>query len=116
MSYCNPTWVSDYNFGKLFSRMKLVNGADFQYPGNQAPKQYARVDLSGDGQQANWLEPITFDRPPMGQPQQVELTTASGTTTVSGHYYPYSHLSGGVLLFAKPPSLVLGVNGRAVSK
>jgi len=118
MSYCNPTWVSDYNFGKLFSRMKLVNGADFQYPGAEIPKQYARVDLSGDSEQASWLSPITLSRPPLADAQQVELKTVSGTITVSGHYYPYSHLSGGVLLFTQPANielgLVLSVDGRKI--
>lgn len=105
MGYCNPTWVSDYNFKQLFNRIKFVNGAAFSYPGTTAPQWYSRVSLTaapGQSQlQGEWLEPLQLATPPAGKPLKLMVATESGSQSVEGQLFPYSHIQGGVLLFQK---------------
>lgn len=101
MSYCNPTWISDYNFRKIFDRVKILNGADIQVPAELRHLTWDRVKVGPD----NSLEPmsaITMDLPPVGQAVAVEVETSSGTEQLSGHLVRYDHLDGGVLFV--PPT------------
>jgi hypothetical protein len=54
---------------------------------------------------------ITRQRPPAGQSKSVEITTqgqqGEGTQIGSGHYYPYSHITGGMLYIMRPKSYTL---------
>ena len=43
--------------------------------------------------------PPTLDLPPAGELTTVTVTTPSGESDVTGHFYPYDHLDGGLLLF-----------------
>ena len=42
MSYCDPTWISDYNFLALFDRVRSVNSAYVYTP----PELMDRIDTS----------------------------------------------------------------------
>ncbi len=105
MGYCDPTWVSDYHFKQLFNRIKFVNGAAFSYPGTSAPQWYSRISLTSDsGQtpfQGEWLEPLELATPPAGEPLKLTIATESGSQSVEGQFFRYSHIQGGVLLFQK---------------
>ncbi len=99
MSYCHPEWVSDFNFVKLFERLKLINNAAWQ---EGPPVVFDRIAIRANGS-ATWLKPIVHSSAPSGQPTELELTTRSGKQKLTGHFYPYSHLAGGVVLVPKTP-------------
>jgi hypothetical protein len=88
------SWVSDYHFRALFDRLRLVNQASGDaLPG--APQRYARILIDERGK-ASWSAPLTLDRQPLGAPMRVQL----GASEVSGWFYPFNHLPGGVVLIA----------------
>ncbi len=96
MGYCDPTFVSDYTYGALATRMGLVYGAAFEIPG---PTQtWQMVNVRGDGT----LEPgeqILTSRPAFGDARTVDLTLLDGKKgAVTGAYYPWDHLPGGLLV------------------
>jgi len=99
MSYCDPIWVSDYHFIRLFDRLRMVNMAmgDWQLPAEQPALTYERVILLPDGT-AHWRDVLEVDLPPQGELSTVTATTADGTVELTGHFFPYSHGGGGLLL------------------
>ncbi|MBW2454288.1 MAG: hypothetical protein JRI68_07250 [Deltaproteobacteria bacterium] len=99
MSYCDPIWVSDYHFIRLFDRLRMVNMAsgDWVLPTEQTDLTYERVILLPDGT-ASWRDSITLDLPAQGQMTTVAASTDAGTVKLTGHFYPYSHGGGGLLL------------------
>jgi hypothetical protein len=55
MSYCEPTWISDYNYEKIATRCKAVNNAArIFFNGEQAPTTWRGILLSASGS-ARWL-------------------------------------------------------------
>ena len=116
MSYCDPSWVSDYTFQALFNRIKSVNGAQLVIPQDQLDLQYERVRVDGDGN-LSWMPTRTIHRPPFGEPKNVVLQAeGGGTETVTGQYFPYDHLPGGVLMWKKPayfaPAVSIDLGGK----
>jgi hypothetical protein len=120
MGYCDPTWVSDYQFKRLFNRIKLVNGADFSYPEGSLNQRYSRVSITSNtatantgtakrgraAWQARWLAPIDLATPPMGEPLALHIETADGEQSLVGQLLRYTHIAGGIVLFqhlASPP-------------
>lgn len=103
MSYCNPTFVSDYSFQQLFNRIKAVNGASFEIPETLKHAEYERITIGPDGE-VQWHEAIELDTPPFGQLTTLTVEDEEGETEVTGHFYPYSHIDGGMLVFAKSPT------------
>lgn len=94
MSYCHPEWISDFNFKQLFNRIKLVNNA--AWVGGQ-PVLWDRVAIDAEGS-ATWLDPIENTSAPNGKATSLDVTTDEGELHVTGHFYPYSHVGGGVML------------------
>lgn len=47
MSYCDPQWISDTNYGKLFSRIKYVNQNAYEVP--TPPQAYQKLLVDVDG-------------------------------------------------------------------
>jgi hypothetical protein len=88
MSYCQPQWVSDYTYRGLFDRIALVNGASIK-PGPVRSFRWATYD----GANITWGARFT-DTTPLS-----DVTTVGGVT---GHYYPYDHLPGGLLIVPEP--------------
>jgi hypothetical protein len=104
MSYCSPAWVSDYTFGALFSRIKTVNGAKVIYPADQIDQTYERVRVDGQGN-LSWMSNASLHSPPMAEPRTVTIQSDAGSESLTGQYYPYDHLEGGVLVWKKPQNL-----------
>ncbi|RLB61234.1 MAG: hypothetical protein DRI90_11805, partial [Deltaproteobacteria bacterium] len=100
MSYCDPIWVSDYHFIRMFDRLRMVNAAaaDLQLSAELIDQTYERVLIDLDGT-ASWQDPLTLHRPPQGQLRTLTASTAAGTVELTGHFYPMSHIAGGMLLF-----------------
>jgi hypothetical protein len=113
MSYCNPAWISDYNFSNIFDRVKYVNSAASLFvPAHLANRSYERVRVNGDGT-LTWLEPVVLERPPIGELTDVTVDTVAGPEQLSGALYRYDHLDGGVLFI--PPTSASLVTGGVVT-
>jgi hypothetical protein len=106
MSYCDPYWISDYNFIKLFERIRVVNGASARVlpPQDAAHQPYERISI-GPGSEARWLDPLELDTPPGGEPMTALVHVGGKVVPVKGSWHRYSDLPGGVLLFPEPPIL-----------
>ena len=45
---------------------------------------------------------MKVSRPPTGVPRDVDVATHSGNQRVTGYFFPFDHLPGGILLY--PPT------------
>lgn len=62
MTYCSPTWVSDWTWNKIYRRIKTLTSWDFEAPGAGEPMQTLLVGaLYADGSQQWWTMPGTID-------------------------------------------------------
>jgi hypothetical protein len=112
MSYCNPTWISDYNFGAIFERMQLVNNSNIYIPPELVNRTYERVRVNTDGS-LSWLAPIQLERPPVGEDTAVTMETHDGVEATTGQLIRYDHLDGGMLFV--PPASGNRTRGQALS-
>lgn len=114
MSYCDPTWVSDYTFNGLFERIALLNGAA-AFSG--APQAYRLLSLDGSGELRAGPR-IELRTPPSGPARTVALLGAAGEPLgeTQARYHAYTHIPGGILLVPEPDAAVhrVAVGGRAV--
>jgi Peptidase M66 len=64
MSYCDPVWISDYNYQKLAARSKAVNNAAYVYTPSdkQAPQSWRGVIVYADGS-ARWTGMTSREQP-----------------------------------------------------
>jgi hypothetical protein len=112
MSYCDPTWISDYQYDALFQRVVAVNGTQaFVSPGPggapQAQKsgayRMARVDAGGN---LAWDGPsMQLDKEPVGEIRTLRFVGKNAQyLPIAGnaHFFPYDHLPGGTLLVREP--------------
>lgn len=115
MSYCSPIWVSDYTFTAFWKRMKAVNGASILVPDEMKNLTYDRARIDGDGE-LHWLSSVKLEHPPSADPVDVTVTSDAGVTAVTGQFYPYDHLPGGVVLWPRAggptKSVVVDVAGQ----
>jgi hypothetical protein len=101
MGYCNPDWISDYNFKRIFTRVSLVNSKAYYVASSdpaRAAGRFRTVSLGADGTLI-WTSTLEIDTPHSRELKQVELLDAAGKVveTVSGFFYPYYHIDGGIL-------------------
>lgn len=110
MGYCSPTFISDYNYDALATRMAYVYGAAYEHRG---PAQNVKL-LAVDG--AGKLTPageVFTAEPAYGDARTVSLVLADGrATTAIGAFYPYDHLPGGLLVVPVGTSVVRSVEVR----
>ncbi|MBI2392449.1 MAG: hypothetical protein HYV09_22885 [Deltaproteobacteria bacterium] len=105
MGYCQPDFVSDYTFGALATRMATVYGSS-AYEIKAAPQRFALVAVDAEGRLTSAGEVVSSD-PPFGEPRPLTLALVDGKRVpVTGAFYPYDHLPGGLL--------VVPVEGRGV--
>ena len=83
MSYCQPTWVSDYTYAALFANIRAT------YPQHDAvgiapAERYRRI----------WIDP----KGAMHDGGIVVESPVGGTPTAQGLFFPLDHLPGGYLL------------------
>jgi hypothetical protein len=105
MGYCDPAWISDYNYAALFDRMQSVTGGfDIVYAPGTATK-YRYVEVGADGSLA-WGQEIELTEPPVGELHTLryEGTDGRALTSATGHFYRYGDLPGGYLLVPEGPS------------
>src|SRR5262249_31645597 len=118
MGYCQPIWISDYVYQKIFNEIKTVNGASIVYAPEELDRVYERARVEPDGQ-LTWLDPVKMHTPPMGATRELLVKDATGTTKIAAHYYNYDHIDGGVLVWpvANGPiqSIALELGGRTMT-
>ena len=99
MSYCEPTWISDYNYAKLSKELQRVAGGARVVPPSSMPKRWrlVSVDASGD---ATVGESIPARDVQSGDQVTVTLLDASGAAvrTVTGFSYGFDHAEGSLVL------------------
>ena len=102
MSYCDPSWVSDYTYKALFKRLTFVSSSPkLIIDPELLDRSYDAIRVL-DGV-AEWSGTITRHDPPMATPRSVLVSSpARGTRTVAGYYYPYDHITGGMLYIRRP--------------
>ena len=98
MSYCYPIWVSDFTYVGFLERIKAVNMANIVIPPEMMNLTYDRAWVDGEGEM-HWLPSLKMERPPMGEPVDLDVEAEGGAYLVSGHFYPYDHLPGGVFVW-----------------
>jgi hypothetical protein len=112
MSYCTPYWTSDYTFMAFFDRLKAVNQARMHVPADLMNRTYNRVRVGMDGS-VTWLSPTKSELPPVGfETKSVSVVTEKGTETITGQWYPYDHVDGGILVWpaTESPAKTIKVN------
>jgi hypothetical protein len=96
MGYCTPTFISDYNFGALASRMAFVYGAAYEMRGPAQTMKVVSVDAQGQLRAAG---EVFTSAPAYGDARAVSLALSDGTkAAATGAFYPYDHLPGGYLV------------------
>ena len=110
MGYCDPSFVSDYTYGALATRMSYVYGAKFMITG---PAQTFRMfNVDADGGMTAGEEVVTTDVAE-GEPRAVSLAVDGGRKLpVKGAFYPYDHLGGGLLVVPVGTAKVRGIEVR----
>jgi len=108
MSYCDPQWISDVNYTKLFKRISYINKSFFMLP--QAPKRYRKLLVEVDGS-LRWGGTVDLEETPTGQQRAVTLLGQDGNPTgsVTGTFMPFSEDPAGVLLVPEPGPGVFGI-------
>lgn len=102
MSYCGPSWISDYNYDLLFTRIESVYGS-LALKSLGAPMQYLSVVVDAD-MTLSWGREVTLAELPEGEDVHVEFLDPSGRVaeTAWGTYQPVTHIPGGMLLVPAP--------------
>lgn len=96
MGYCEQTWVSDYTFSALFTRIQQLNQQASAYVvGEPVTLRQAFLDVEGE---LRWGDLITRRTPPVGEDLTVTVGAGSRARQVKGTFFPMSHLPGGMLL------------------
>jgi hypothetical protein len=99
MGYCNPTFISDFNYQRLFERIRYLN---LQFDVRKsAPTRYERVLLAQDGSMSA-RGGLDFAEPPGGpeEARPVTLLDAAGHSLgdTTAYFFPYSEASAGMWL------------------
>ncbi|HEX7602789.1 MAG TPA: hypothetical protein VF316_14335 [Polyangiaceae bacterium] len=95
MSYCQPTWVSDYTYAALDAHIRAMY-AQKDTVGSVAPERFRRIWIGADGAMRDGG--IVLESAPGGALTAVNVRTSSGSKVVTGFYYPLDHLPGGYVL------------------
>lgn len=100
MGYCDPYGISDYTYRAIFDRMKIVNQAKIVAPPELVNRTWERARVGIDGS-LTWLDAVAMEAPPRGEPTSITVIRKAATSVAEGHFIPYDHIAGGVLLWPK---------------
>jgi hypothetical protein len=98
MSYCDPTWVSDYTFGALLTRVQEVTALAPPQQRLGLPRKMRMVHVRGNGA-STWGPNLSFARAPTGEPIAVDAIASDGIQSRTvGYKYAYEDRWGGYVL------------------
>jgi len=109
MSYCDPAWISDYNYQKLFTRIAAVNASATtssflaSAPADPHPYRYL-IDVDGE---LSWGPSVRLVKAPLGETRRVVFRDEAGNVIGEriAHRYRHSEGSGASLLVDDPPAV-----------
>jgi hypothetical protein len=114
MSYCEPSWISDYTYKALFKRIKLVNGVTPLRL--EVPTRWQGLIVRPD--QVKRGRTVTFQRPPIGEEKIIERVIGGQggrRERLSARFYAFDHLPGGLLFVPEGEDLSqLRIDGKLV--
>jgi hypothetical protein len=102
MGYCQPIWVSDFTYERMFQRIAYANANPYLIASpdpERAPGRFLVLAIEADGR-LEWQAPVDLDESPLGELYEVALFDAAGAVVqrITGIFYPVNHLAGGLLL------------------
>lgn len=102
MSYCGPSWISDYNYDLFFTRIESVYGS-LALKSLVSPRGYVSVVVDAD-MSLTWGRSATLRETPEGDEVAVDLIDTRGDTiaTTTGTYQTVTHIPGGVVMIPEP--------------
>lgn len=114
MGYCDPTWISDYNYSLLFERVSYVNANPKLISNDPLRKagSFASYSVSAAGK-LEALGVVELRQSAMGEAREVDVVLTSGEhTRLTGYYTPYADAElGGHLLVPRR-----GLNVQSVTR
>jgi hypothetical protein len=110
MSYCEPTWISDYTYKALYKRIQQVNALPYAL---EVPSRWQTLIVRDDKITRGQVK--TLNRAPMGVDKQVERVVGGRHERFDAHFYPFDHLDGGILFVPEGEELsTLRIDGKRV--
>ena len=101
MSYCPPSWVSDYTYDALFQRIATVaSNVAAGGSSSAAAETYKTAQVAADGTMT-WTDEVVLRRAPAGgESRTVKFLAETGILVgeQTARFYPYDHLPGGVMI------------------
>ncbi|MEO1230690.1 MAG: hypothetical protein AAFZ18_17475 [Myxococcota bacterium] len=109
MSYCEPEWISDFNYRKLYERLSFVNASARSIRGFVSTP-YRFLSLTED-YGASWGSTVTMDAPPVGSEVPVLYLDGFGQPLAEDWAVstPLDHLNGEILTLPEGPSGTVAV-------
>jgi hypothetical protein len=103
MSYCGPSWVSDWTWNKVAQRVQTLTAWDFEGASNQAQasEQLLVVAVYGDGRRQWWTMPGSIDPERISELDRIEFELQSGEVIES--HADVATLSDGRTRWVKAP-------------
>jgi hypothetical protein len=96
MSYCDPKWISDYHYGKIFLRTRSDNKYFNDWmAGPTRGIRYAPAPIEALGVSSVRVNGAATREPWITQGEPREITWGGGSAT--GYFFPLDHLPGGIL-------------------
>jgi hypothetical protein len=111
MSYCDPQWMSDYNFSRLFERIQWVNQSFVQKKASSRMQKLI-VDVDGSVTVAGSVE---LPESP-GRPTRVRVFDTAGAREVVGSFLPMSEAPAGIWFVPDPHASVLEVEADGMPR
>lgn len=76
MGYCDPKWISDYNYIALIDRVAAINGSMFTYTPDDVVMNYQVMLIDQDG--PRWSQPFAEPDAPFGDAEQADVLDIDG--------------------------------------
>jgi hypothetical protein len=116
MSYCDPSFISDYNYERLFERIRYLN---LQFDLRPEPTvRYARLLQHGDGR-IELRGSMELDAAPGGPEDEREVTLLDATGRATGsaraYYFALSEAGAGVWLVPETGAAAARIGGLAAA-
>jgi hypothetical protein len=113
MSYCSPSFISDYNFEKLFERIRYLN-LQFKKEDRGAPTRYARVLVDRHGR-PSMRGYVDLHEPPDADEHRRSAALFDRGGRARGdapaYYIPFSEGRAGTWLVAAPDAAAVQLEG-----
>ncbi len=115
MGYCDPSWISDYNYNLIYERISYVNANPKLISSDplRAPGTYETYSVSPDGE-LEALGVVDLRQAAMGDARSVDVVLANGEPSqITGYYTAYAEAGvGGHLLVPRRGASVHRITRR----